>query len=143
MPSEDVPLNFIFLSDYSVLLFLKQGSIGETGPGFGFGNSRIANNEFISVRSINFRLMRLSRIFIACVLIVFWTLSTLAQAGRAVADSTMQSVYNEVKTPYKYGLVLVPESDSKKIDCPSFFHSCGCAGDFSVKAIPIDRSPAS
>ena len=69
--------------------------------------------------------MRLSRIFIACVLIVFWTLSSLAQAGRAVADSTMQSVYNEVKTPYKYGLVLVPEGDSKKIDCPSVFQHKG------------------
>jgi predicted GH43/DUF377 family glycosyl hydrolase len=38
-----------------------------------------------------------------------------------VPDSIMQKVYNEVKTPYKYGLVVVPESDSKKIDCPSVF----------------------
>ena len=33
----------------------------------------------------------------------------------------MQSVYEEVKTPYKYGLILVPENESKKIDCPSVF----------------------
>jgi predicted GH43/DUF377 family glycosyl hydrolase len=33
----------------------------------------------------------------------------------------MQQIYNEVKTPYKYGLVVVPENDSKKIDCPSVF----------------------
>lgn len=33
----------------------------------------------------------------------------------------MQEIYNEIKTPYKYGLVLVPKSDSQKIDCPSVF----------------------
>jgi len=33
----------------------------------------------------------------------------------------MQRIYTEVKTPYKYGLILVPADDSKKIDCPSVF----------------------
>ncbi|WP_276501037.1 glycosylase [Terrimonas pollutisoli] len=33
----------------------------------------------------------------------------------------MQKVYEEVKTPYKYGLVLVPENSNKKVDCPSVF----------------------
>jgi hypothetical protein len=34
----------------------------------------------------------------------------------------MQSVYEEIRTPYKYGLVLVPENSSLKIDCPTVFH---------------------
>jgi predicted GH43/DUF377 family glycosyl hydrolase len=42
-------------------------------------------------------------------------------AKKQVPDSIMQQIYHEVKTPYKYGLVLVPENDSKKIDCPSVF----------------------
>lgn len=33
----------------------------------------------------------------------------------------MQRIYDEVKTPHKYGLVLVPESDSQKLDCPTVF----------------------
>ena len=33
----------------------------------------------------------------------------------------MQQIYDEVKTPYKYGLVVTPENESNKIDCPSVF----------------------
>ena len=33
----------------------------------------------------------------------------------------MQQIYEQVKTPFKYGLVVKPESESKKIDCPSVF----------------------
>jgi len=43
---------------------------------------------------------------------------TLAQQ---VSDSVMNKIYNEVKTPYKYGLVITPENDDKKIDCPTVF----------------------
>lgn len=44
-----------------------------------------------------------------------------AHAQKTVPDSVMQRVYGEVKTPYKYGLVLVPDNDAKKIDCPTVF----------------------
>jgi predicted GH43/DUF377 family glycosyl hydrolase len=57
-------------------------------------------------------------------IIVFQLLVLAAQAQsfkKEVPDSIMQKIYHEVKTPYKYGLVLVPENDSKKIDCPSVF----------------------
>jgi predicted GH43/DUF377 family glycosyl hydrolase len=40
---------------------------------------------------------------------------------RTVPGKKMQEIYNEVKTPYKYGLVVVPATDSQKIDCPSVF----------------------
>jgi predicted GH43/DUF377 family glycosyl hydrolase len=38
-----------------------------------------------------------------------------------VPQDVMQKVYEEVKTPYKYGLVVTPENNTKKIDCPSVF----------------------
>ena len=41
--------------------------------------------------------------------------------GRKVSEAKMQEIYNEIKTPFKYGLVLTPENDSKKLDCPSVF----------------------
>jgi predicted GH43/DUF377 family glycosyl hydrolase len=53
--------------------------------------------------------------------ILFCLLSTLGFAQNSVADSTMQRIYAEVKTPYKYGLIIVPADNSKKIDCPSVF----------------------
>lgn len=42
-------------------------------------------------------------------------------SAQAVSDSVMTSIYEAVKTPYKYGLVLVPDNDSLKMDCPSVF----------------------
>lgn len=44
-----------------------------------------------------------------------------AQKKDSVPQNIMQSIYEEVKTPYKYGLILVPENDSKKVDCPTVF----------------------
>jgi predicted GH43/DUF377 family glycosyl hydrolase len=43
------------------------------------------------------------------------------QAQQTVPQQVMQQIYDEIKTPYKYGLVVVPADDSKKIDCPSVF----------------------
>lgn len=42
-----------------------------------------------------------------------------------VPETLMQKVYREIKTPYKYGLVLVPQEASKKMDCPSVFRENG------------------
>ena len=44
---------------------------------------------------------------------------------REITDSVMNEIYNEVKTPYKYGLVMVPTDNSYKMDCPSVFHKDG------------------
>jgi predicted GH43/DUF377 family glycosyl hydrolase len=38
-----------------------------------------------------------------------------------LTDNEMQTVYNEIKTPFKYGLIMVPENDSTKLDCPGIF----------------------
>ena len=44
-----------------------------------------------------------------------------AQKKDGVPQKVMESIYKEVKTPHKYGMVLVPEDDTKKLDCPSVF----------------------
>lgn len=48
-------------------------------------------------------------------------LFTFSFSHAQVDSLTMHRIYNEVKTPYKYGLVLTPESDSAKLDCPTVF----------------------
>ena len=43
------------------------------------------------------------------------------QAQTAVSEQVMQKIYQEVRTPFKYGLVLVPEDNKKMVDSPSIF----------------------
>ena len=54
-------------------------------------------------------------------LLLFIFISGYAVAQKVVPQQRMQEIYNEIKTPYKYGLVVVPANDSQKIDCPSVF----------------------
>lgn len=42
-----------------------------------------------------------------------------------VPHAVMNEVYEKVKAPYKYGLVLVPEDKSKMVDSPSVFRHNG------------------
>ena len=63
-----------------------------------------------------------SLLLISCLL--FKTNSVFSQSGtKVVAQEKMQQVYEEIKTPFKYGLVLAPESNSKMIDCPTVFRT--------------------
>ncbi|KAA2241741.1 glycosylase [Chitinophaga agrisoli] len=48
-----------------------------------------------------------------------------AQTKQEVPVDVMQRIYDQVKTPYKYGLVLTPETENKKLDCPSVFRKNG------------------
>jgi predicted GH43/DUF377 family glycosyl hydrolase len=41
--------------------------------------------------------------------------------GRAIDASAMQRVYEEVKTPFKYGVVLKGSDTNELVDCPSVF----------------------
>jgi len=43
----------------------------------------------------------------------------------AVTQEEMRRVYNEARTPYKYGLVIAPADNSHKIDCPTVFRENG------------------
>jgi predicted GH43/DUF377 family glycosyl hydrolase len=48
--------------------------------------------------------------------------SVAAQTSKkTVSAEKMKAIYEEVKTPYKYGMVIVPQNDSQKIDCPTVF----------------------
>ncbi|WP_207535196.1 glycosylase [Desertivirga arenae] len=44
-----------------------------------------------------------------------------AQTSNPIPQTKMQEIYEEVKTPYKYGLVMVPSDNSQKMDCPTVF----------------------
>ena len=54
-------------------------------------------------------------------ILVLFVSGLSAQAPATVPAEKMKEVYEEVKTPYKYGLVMVPANDSLKMDCPSIF----------------------
>jgi len=42
-------------------------------------------------------------------------------AQTTVSRQKMQEVYDKVRTPYKYGLALAPETNNYKMDCPTVF----------------------
>lgn len=50
---------------------------------------------------------------------LFFPLFVFSQ--RQVSEKTLEEVYEKVKTPYKYGLVLAPEDNHHKMDCPTVF----------------------
>lgn len=52
---------------------------------------------------------------------VFVSLAGNKPKSQVVPETVMQKIYEEVKTPHKYGMILFPENDSKKLDCPSVF----------------------
>ncbi len=46
---------------------------------------------------------------------------SIAQQTNVVSATQMQKIYQEVKTPFKYGLVMVPNDTQHKMDCPTVF----------------------
>ena len=55
--------------------------------------------------------------------IVFVSETVAQEASPMITQSVMEAVYNEVKTPFKYGLVLVPDDETKMVDSPSVFRN--------------------
>jgi len=47
------------------------------------------------------------------------------QAQDIVPEKVMQAIYDEIKTPLKYGLVLSPSDNRHKMDCPTVFRKNG------------------
>jgi len=41
--------------------------------------------------------------------------------AQQVSESEMRKIYEEVRTPYKYGMVVAPQDNYHKIDCPTVF----------------------
>ncbi len=46
-------------------------------------------------------------------------------SAQEVSQSKIAEIYEQVKTPYKYGLVLAPTTNNYKIDCPTVFQKDG------------------
>ena len=54
-------------------------------------------------------------------ILAFSLLSLGTYAQREVPQSRMEQIYEEAKTPYKYGLAVAPADNKHKIDCPTVF----------------------
>ena len=48
-------------------------------------------------------------------------LACLPALSQKISKSVMQTIYEEVKTPYKYGMVVAPQDNYHKIDCPMVY----------------------
>ena len=58
------------------------------------------------------------------ILIALLSLFTVGGAFAAdIPDDVMQRIYDEVRTPYKYGMVVAPADNYHKIDCPTVFRA--------------------
>ena len=99
-----------------------------------FGIMDIAHSEYWKLqrtsgrRSIGMRrLLMVSSCFVCSILVVRPLVADpesravlpAKTAGAVVSPETMQAIYERVKTPFKYGVVL--RQDGKKVDCPSVF----------------------
>ena len=58
-------------------------------------------------------------------LCLFFTTVCLCVAAQEVPKDVMEHIYQEVKTPYKYGLVMAPADNYHKFDCPTVFREQG------------------
>ena len=65
--------------------------------------------------------MKRTRAIIILLLIFMTNLS----AQKTVPKDIMKNIYEEVKTPYKYGLIVAPSDNKHKIDCPTVFRENG------------------
>ncbi|MFT4095080.1 MAG: glycosylase [Niabella sp.] len=55
------------------------------------------------------------------ILIMITFLAITKAFSQHVPETIMQKIYEEVKTPYKYGLLLLPPGKDKKVDCPTIY----------------------
>ena len=51
-------------------------------------------------------------------LLIFGGITAFAQK---ISQNVMQKIYDEVKTPYKYGMVVAPKDNYHQIDCPMVY----------------------
>ena len=53
--------------------------------------------------------------------LLFYLFTFLPSLADDISKENMQRIYDEVRTPYKYGLVIAPTDNYHKIDCPTVF----------------------
>jgi predicted GH43/DUF377 family glycosyl hydrolase len=64
----------------------------------------------------------MKRNFLLLILACCFSITAFVQGKQTtVTPQKMQAIYEEVKTPFKYGMVVVPKNDSQKLDCPTVF----------------------
>lgn len=60
--------------------------------------------------------------WIGMIMMMFCAAIASAQSEKnKVPGEVMEKIYQEIRTPYKYGLVMTSPEPSKKMDCPSVF----------------------
>lgn len=60
------------------------------------------------------------------IVVILFSLSSFAQSDyKKVSPTEMEKIYQEIKTPYKYGLILVGKTQPEMLDCPSVFRKNG------------------
>jgi predicted GH43/DUF377 family glycosyl hydrolase len=59
--------------------------------------------------------------FILLFLVLAIGFDSYSQQNNDVSAAEMEKIYQEVKTPYKYGLIMVPPNMEQKMDCPTIF----------------------
>ncbi len=78
-------------------------------------------NKLTAMNTV-FRQRRCLATATAMLLLIFFAIESFAQG---IADADMQRIYGEVRTPYKYGMVVAPHDNYHKIDCPTVFRDGG------------------
>jgi hypothetical protein len=63
----------------------------------------------------------ISKKIILSLCLCIFVFNYISAQNDSVSQAEMQKIYNEVKTPYKYGLVVAPEDPAKMTDCPVVF----------------------
>ena len=51
--------------------------------------------------------------------------SVFLNAQKTVSHEKMTAIFEQIQTPYKYGLVLAPSTNNYKMDCPTVFRKEG------------------
>jgi len=81
--------------------------------------------------------MKFSRMLRCVCLLTAATFSRAAETNTPISPERMQAIYDEVKTPFKYGIVIEPPA-GKKVDCPNVFRH----GDkWFMVYVELERDP--
>ncbi len=56
------------------------------------------------------------------IVFIFSLLFSLSAMSQEIPEALMQEIYEEVQSPYKYGMVVAPADNGHKIDCPTVYH---------------------
>ena len=58
-------------------------------------------------------------------LLYMFCLVSMSMKAQSFDKNEMQAIYEEVKTPYKFGLVVAPQDNFHKFDCPTIYKENG------------------